>query len=449
MTDQRRIGRISRKSTEQRRLELEEELTGLLSRRQLLVRAGLAAVGASSLVSLLAACGDDSGNAAGPQQSQENTEWPADRVREKYGNTTIGDSWHTLALSIIADRARGGEVAAKALGQTYKGFGNDVNTANQISDVQNALNSGMKVINTVPIDAPVVSNLAEVAERAEAKFTTTYNSPAWKTPLEYGSHYLTYFAPDDYQTGRTTALKLAEHLEGKGAIVLLEGVEGATANVLRTKGVNDALKDFPGIEMAAQVATDWTTVDAQRKMQNLLNTVPQIDGVIGNDDDIGIGAHNAIRAAGQEIPIVSSDGIEQAFRLIDESFYLGTVNTFTHWVGGYAFVRAFDALQGWKPKPAETMMYTQTSWVDKTNAAAVRKAFYGPTLPYNFARMSQVLYPEDWDTQQLLTPMDPELLWSPISEKPAGYELPEGYGAEEREKSAALYENHWATREFK
>lgn len=449
MTARRRIGRISRKNTEPRRFELEEELTGLLSRRQLLVRAGLAAVGTSSLVSLLAACGGDSGNASGPQQSQENKEWPADKVKEKYGNTTIGDSWHTLALSIIADRARGGEVAAKALGQTYKGFGNDVNTANQISDVQNALNSGMKVINTVPIDAPVVSNIADVAKRVEAKFTTTYNSPAWKTPLEYGSNYLTYFAPNDYQTGKTTALKLAEHLKGNGVIVHLEGVEGATANVLRTQGVNDALKAFPGIKLAKRVPTDWTTVDAQKKMQNLLSTVPQIDGVIGQDDDVGIGAYNAIRAEGKEIPIVSSDGIEQAFRLIDESFYLGTVNTFTHWVGGYALVRAFDALHGWKPKPAETMMFTQSSWVDKTNAAAVRKAFYGPTLPYNFARMSQVLYPKDWDTQQLLTPMDPELLWSPISEKPAGYKLPEGYRTKEREKIAALYENHWATREFK
>lgn len=429
---------------------LERMIEGDVSRRQFLVRGGAGVLAFGGLASLLAACGeDDEGSGGGaPAGSQADRQWTPAKIREQYGSQTIGDSWHTLALAIIADRARGGELAAKAMGQKYAGYSNDVNTAKQTSDVQNAVNSGVKFINTVPIDAPVVNNIAETVKAAGAMFTTTYNNPAWKTPVDYGPEYVTYFAPDDRETGRLTARNLAEHLGGEGRIVHLTGVKGATADQQRTLGVDDALQEYPNIELVARVATDWTTVDAQKKMQNLLSTNDDIDGVIGQDDDVGIGAYNAIRVAGKEIPIVSSDGIDQAFKLIEESFYLGTVNTYTYWLGGYAVVRAFDALHGWKPEVPETMMSTQITWVDKATAGKVRKAFFGGgDLPYNFPKMSRVLYPDDWDTQQELVPIDPNVLWE-SAPKPSGYELPAGYDKASRDKIAKLYRDHWTTRDF-
>ena len=183
-------------------------------------------------------------------------------------------------------------------------------------------------------------------------------------------------------------------------------------------------------------------------MQNLLSSVGQIDGVIGQDDDLGIGAYNAIRIAGKEIPVVSNDGVKQAFELINSSFYLGTVNAFSHWIGGYALVRLFDALHGWKPAPSERMMFWQTSWTDKTSATKYLNAFWSGKNPYNYTKMSRVLFPTGWDTQQQLRPMDPNYIWGG-EPKPGSYKLPAGYDKKSLAKTNALYQAHWKTRTFK
>ena len=438
--------RQERYEAEKRQYELEGELETLISRRSLLVRggAGLAAIGG------LGALLGENAAAATPRTlaAAQASRLTPGQIKAKYGSTTYGDSWHSLVLAILADRASGGTVAAKQMGQKYQGISADLDPVKQISTVQNAINAGMKVINTVPLEAANV-NPIDAAAKGRALFTTSYNSPAWKTPSEYGKEYVTYFAPDDRNTGRLMARNLAKHLNGKGNIVHLEGLAGATASVLRSAGVDEVLKkEFPGVKLAARINTNWTSTDAQAKMQNLLSSVNQIDGVIGQDDDLGIGAYNAIRIANKTIPVVSNDGTKQALELTRDSFYLGTVNAFSHWIGGYALVRLFDALHGWKPTPAERMMFWQTSWVDKKTAGAYLKAFWGGTNPYDYTKMSRVLHPKDWDTQQALKPMDPNYIWGG-EKKPAGYTLPAGYDKKSLAQATALYQAHWKNRKFK
>lgn len=441
--------RYARELERETRVEQLESMlrTSELTRRQALLRGGGGLLAASSLPAFLAACGgsDGGGGSGQPGASITSKDWDAAKIKQKYGSETIGDSWHSLQLAIIADRARGGTLAAKALGQKYRGISADLDPVKQISSVQNALNSGLKAMSSVPLDATNVPPIDRAAKSQNAKYNTSYNTPPWKTPEEYGPEYVTYFSPDDFRTGELMAQSLADHLKGKGNIVLIGGLAGATADILRTAGVKSALKKYPDIKLAAQVNTDWTSVTAQKKMQTLLSSIDQIDGVIGADDDLGVGAHSAIRAAGKEIPIVSCDGLKQAFELIADSFYLGTVNTFTHWLGGYGTVRMFDAMNGWKPSSPETMMFWQTGFIGKDRAKSYIDTFFGSTLPYDFTKMSQVLYPQDWDPQQELRAIDPNYLWASFK-KPSGYELPGGFAKDQVDATTAKYDKQWKKR---
>lgn len=444
-------GRGGRYELERERYAREQQLEAMLSdggvtRRQALARGAGGFVLLSGLGGILAACGgsDDEG-ADQPAGAIKSKEWTPARVKEKYGSTAIGDSWHSLQLAIIADRARGGTLAAKALGQSYRGISADLDPVKQISTVQNAFNSGLKAMNSVPLDATNVPPIDRAAKAVEGAYTTSYNTPPWRTPEEYGPQYVTYFSPDDFHIGELMAENLVKHIGGKGTIVHIRGLAGATADILRTKGIDSVLKKYPDVKIGARVHTDWTSVTAQKKMQTLLSSVGQIDGVIGNDDDLGIGAHSAIRAAGKEIPIVSCDGLKQAFELIANSFYLGTVNTFTHWLGGYGTVLMFDALNGWKPSSAESMLFWQTGFIGKDRAADYIETFFGSTLPYDFAQMSKVLYPEDWDPQQQLRAIDPNYLWESFP-KPSGYELPAGFSKDAVDKVTATYDEQWKKR---
>lgn len=428
-----------RRSTSEVHESFHEFMESGLSRRGLF-RAGGALGITIGAAGLLSSCGSDAPAGSAAAQS----------IAKKYGNTTISDSWHSPQLAIIADRERGGQLAAKALGQTYQGISADFNSGKQLSDVQTAIAAGSKAINIVPLEAPSVNSFAPRAVKAGTLFTTSYNSPAWKTPTEYGPQYITYFAPDDYNTGVTTATELVKALGGKGRIVVLAGLEGATADILRNRGIDDALAKFPNIKLVDRIHTDWTSVDANKKMAAILSSDAAIDGVIGNDDDLGIGAFQALKAAGSSAKVVSSDGFEASFKLVaQEENYIGTVNTYTTWVGGYLLVRLFDALHGWKPEPAETMMYWPSSFADKAAAGTFLDRFYGSAAdPYDWEKMSRVLNPDDWDTQEKIVTMDPERLWSlsAADQKPSGWTLPTGYDAASRAKVDALYDKHWITR---
>jgi ABC-type sugar transport system substrate-binding protein len=444
--------RRGRYEQEKQRHEIEAEFDAFVNNnvsRRSFLRGAAGAAAIVGVPGLLAACGSSkttSTPSTGSNTPTTGSGSQASQIAAKYGDITIGDSWHSLVLDIIADRAKGGEEAAAALGQTYQGISANLSAITQISQIQSACASGMKGLNTVPIEAPEVTSIYAACAASHTFFTTFYNSPAWKTPTNYGPEYITYGAPDDYLTGTLTAGKLCEHLKGKGSIVHIQGVAGATAETLRTKGVTETLAKYPGIKLAASVHTDWSTVDANSKMQSLLSSVGTIDGVIAADDDVGIGVYSAIRAAGKQIPITSSDGTKAVFDAIENSFYLGTVNTGTIYVGGYFVVRMFDALHGWQPAPAETMMFGPTTWVDKSSVSKVAASAYGGgPSPYDWPRMSHILHPNDWDPQGSWVTMNPSYVWQ-YTPQPAGYSLPAGFDAASRATVDKLYADHWKSR---
>ncbi len=432
-----------------------------LSRRKFLKIGGAAAAGAL-LVPYLGGCGGGdetttttaggatASTAAGTTAtSAAVSALTPEAIAQKYGTNTYGLSFHTLQLTILKYWAEGGEAALKALGdQKQVIYENNVNTAKQTSDVESAVQAGNMAMNTIPLDAPMAQVINNICQPAGVYFTTTYNSTPWWTPLEAGDYYVGYYSPDDFLAGYTFAKTLFEHLGGQGNVVHLEGLEGATASVRRSQGVDKALSEYPGIKLLARKPTDWTLINAQKLMENFLVAYPQIDGVMGQDDDLGIGAYNAIRDAGKEIPVVSTDGVQEAIKLIKDSFYLATWATYSHWQCGYTMVKLFDALNGWKPDVAERMMFTGGIVVSKDNAPKYLDTFWGgKPLPYDWVKMSRILSPDDWDPQNELIPMVPDEIWAE-QPKPANYNLPDAYSGADFEGTKKLYSDQWKMRLF-
>lgn len=409
-----------------------------MSRKTMLV--GMAGLAAGLLV--LSGC-SSAGGAPNPNASvSSDGTWTPQSIADKYGSIEIADSWHGLALSIIEDRANGGKAAAAALGQTYKGISADFNSVKQLSDLNTALGIGVKSMNVVPLEAPTVNSFAPNACDAQVYFTTSYNNPAWSPPSSYCEYYSAYTAPNDFETGVITATKLAEALDGKGNIVHITGLKGATADRLRTAGVESVLADYPDINVVKSVDTDWTTQTAYDKFSTILATSSeQIDGIIAADDDLGIGAFNAAKAVGQFPLVVSSDGTREVLGIIAANdSYIGTVDTGSTFIGGWLLVRVFDALHGFVPTESETMMNWPIKWVEKSSASDALDAAENPQ--WDWAQMSRVLYPDTWNTQgQLFTSMDPSVVWQ-TDPQPSGFTMPDGLSDEARATTDALYAAH-------
>lgn len=136
------------------------------------------------------------------------------------------------------------------------------------------------------------------------------------------------------QEGYDAVDALAEALKLKGIdpkaeeinIVTLQGTMGSSAQIGRTDGFAEKMKEYPNWKMLDRQSGDFTQEKGQEVMESFLKSYPDIDVVIAENDNMAFGAIDAIKAAGKvpgkDIIIVSFDAVKAAF----EAMIAGDMN---------------------------------------------------------------------------------------------------------------------------
>lgn len=138
--------------------------------------------------------------------------------------------------------------------------------------------------------------------------------------------YVAAFGGDFVEEGRRQVAWAGEYLKsiGKGDaemnIVIMEGTTGASAQTGRTEGNLKALKEYPNFKLVGQQSGNFTRAEGQAVMESWLKSIEKIDVLIAQNDDMALGAIDAIKAAGKvpgkDIIIVGCDSVKAAFDAI-------------------------------------------------------------------------------------------------------------------------------------
>ncbi|MDB5053700.1 MAG: transporter substrate-binding protein [Bacilli bacterium] len=135
------------------------------------------------------------------------------------------------------------------------------------------------------------------------------------------------FIGSDFITEGHNAAKLLADLVGKDKplnIAELEGTVGASAATDRKKGFEDEIKNYAGFKVTVDQNGDFSRAKGKEVTEALLKTADgkKINAVFAHNDDMAMGAIQAIEEAGlkpgQDIKIVSIDGIKDAFQAIKD-----------------------------------------------------------------------------------------------------------------------------------
>jgi ribose transport system substrate-binding protein len=124
--------------------------------------------------------------------------------------------------------------------------------------------------------------------------------------------FVAFVGADDYSTALETARYLLKTLNGKGNFIILEGVKGALTNTDRVRGFNDALKENPGAKLLASQPGNYQRLQALQVMENLLQSHPQIDGVLAANDAMAMGAVEALEGANRTARVIGINGTKEA-----------------------------------------------------------------------------------------------------------------------------------------
>ena len=131
--------------------------------------------------------------------------------------------------------------------------------------------------------------------------------------------------PDDVKAGEQEMQMMADKLGGKGNIVVLQGPLGQSGELDRTKGIQNVLAKYPDIKILAKDTANWKRDEAVNKMKNWISSFgPKIDGIVAENDDMGLGALQATREAGVKLPIVGVDGIQDGLAAVKAGDFIGT-----------------------------------------------------------------------------------------------------------------------------
>lgn len=125
-------------------------------------------------------------------------------------------------------------------------------------------------------------------------------------------------ATDNVEGGRLITEKMVEMLGGKGNVVLLEGPIGNSPQLLRREGIDAVLAENPDVKLLASKTANWSRAEGLSVMENWLSLYGDgINGVIAQNDEMALGAIQAIEAKGfttDQIRVVAIDGIQDGLR---------------------------------------------------------------------------------------------------------------------------------------
>lgn len=193
-----------------------------------------------------------------------------------------------------------------------------------------------------------------------------------------------FIAGDNSAFGRKSAEFMAQKLNGQGNIVILAGIAGTNVSKDRVAAFKAVMSKYPGIKIVAEEAADWDRAKADKAMQNILISNPKIDAVWASDDDMALGAENAIRQAGRdkEMWILGGAGMKDIVkRVMDgDAMYPADV-TYPPSMIAVGMAQAYAVLMGGKDKAMQFVPRNQIMEIELVTPENAKR-FYFPDSVY-------------------------------------------------------------------
>ena len=165
--------------------------------------------------------------------------------------------------------------------------------ATQLGQVENFVTQKVDVIVIVPANTDAADPMTKAAQDAGIPLVYVNRLPA---NLPEG---VSYVGSESIQAGIMQAEWIAEKLGGKGNVVIMNGNLAQEAAQKRTEGEKQVFAKFPDIQIIKEDTASWDRAQGLALMENWLSSGDQIDAVASNNDEMAIGAIQAIEAAGK------------------------------------------------------------------------------------------------------------------------------------------------------
>ena len=262
------------------------------------------------------------------------------RSSERDG-VVIGVSLLNVSYEFIVNIKEAMEIRAQELGVRLIINDAERSAEKQIQQIESFIAQRVDAIILNPCEVEASSPAVDKAIQAQIPIVNV-NSETRSVPTAFvGSR--------DEQSAEIAINFLAERLEGKGRIVMLSGYPGQAAEIKRSQGAKSTLKKHAGLQLIAEQTANWSREEGMALMENWLQAYKdEIDGVFAQNDEMGMGALQALESAGvkDRIVLVGVDAIADALKAVKDGRLDATVFQNAKGQGSRAVETALQIIRG-------------------------------------------------------------------------------------------------------
>jgi len=182
-----------------------------------------------------------------------------------------------------------------------------------------------------------------------------------------GAEVVTYIGSDNFEGGAVAGRYLAATMGGEGDVAIIEGISGHETADQRRSGFLSGIEGSPGVRVVASQTANWERALAYNVAENLLQAHPEIDAIFAANDEMALGALEAVAATGrlEQVHVVGFDAIPDALANIRSGRLLGSVAQFPGEMGRLGVAHAAALLRDGTAPPQEIL--TKVEMIDLGN----------------------------------------------------------------------------------
>lgn len=287
--------------------------------------AGIAVV--AMMGSMFVGCGSKTETTQQPAQTQEVAEQPKEEAKPEEAEKPLTGGGSNIIYIITPSHsnpffkteADAAAAKAKELGYEVKVVSHDDDATKQAELFENAIADKAAAI--------ICDNAGADATVAAVQKARDNNIPTFLIDREINASgvAISQIVANNYQGAKGVAEVFVEAMGEEGKYAELLGKESDTNAGVRSSAFHEVIDQYPDMVMVAQQTANWEQTEAYEKMETILQSHPDIKGVICGNDTMAVGAAAAIKAAGlKDIKIIGVDGSDEAAAEIKAGTMTGT-----------------------------------------------------------------------------------------------------------------------------
>ncbi|HEX9044709.1 MAG TPA: substrate-binding domain-containing protein [Candidatus Limnocylindrales bacterium] len=245
---------------------------------------------------------------------------PASASASSAGSVTIGIALSTLNNPYFVTLNDAAKAEAQAKGATISAADGQNDLAKQTSEVEDFVSKKVSCIIVNPVDSSGIAPAVTEANTAKIPVIAVDRGVT-------GAPTAGFIASDNVQAGKLATDALLKALHGSGKIAVLTGVPGASATNDRTKGFQQSLASNSGVTVVANQTAQFDRATALSVTENILQAHPDIQGIFAENDEMALGAIQALTAAGKagKVLVTSIDGTSDGMKAVVAGTLLETI----------------------------------------------------------------------------------------------------------------------------